>query len=170
MGGLPQRGCDAQRMMLRSRFSSFVMVLLPFLLQEAPSRASSSQVESGSGQSQSEATSSTPEKSTAAPQPPAKAPAAQTARRPAPVPIQQARPTRDRYREIQQALADAGHYADAVDGVWGDRSEAALKQYQEVEGLQPSGKLDALTLIRLGLGPQYESPENASSAATPSPG
>jgi peptidoglycan hydrolase-like protein with peptidoglycan-binding domain len=152
--------------MLRSRYASFVM-LLPFLVQGAAAQTSSSSA-GGGGQSQREATTASPSKSTAAPAPAGKPSAARPAPPPARVPIRQARPTRDRYREIQQALADAGHYTEAIDGVWGDRSEAAMKRFQKEQGLEPTGKLDALTLIRLGLGPQYESPENTSAVAAPS--
>ena len=101
--------------------------------------------------------------------PAARAPAQRAVRSPARVPIGQARPTRDRYREIQQALADAGFFPHAVDGFWGKLSEEALKEYQQEEGLNPTGRLDSRTLIRLGLGPQYESPEDGS-ASTNSPG
>jgi peptidoglycan hydrolase-like protein with peptidoglycan-binding domain len=67
---------------------------------------------------------------------------------PARVPIGQSRPTRDRYQEIQQALADAGFFPHAIDGIWGKQSEAALKKYQQDQGLNPTGRLDSLTLIR----------------------
>lgn len=97
--------------------------------------------------------------------PAAKRPARATTRRrarPSPqVPIGQRTPTRDRYREIQQALAEAGCYEGAADGVWGDTSIQALKCFQERQGLEPTGKIDALSLIRLGLGPKYDSPQAA---------
>jgi peptidoglycan hydrolase-like protein with peptidoglycan-binding domain len=153
---------------LRHRHSSFVIVLLlPLLLQGGQSQSTSAKGSTGNQTSQSKTTSSTSKKTTTAPKSSAKKPAA---RRAAPVPIGQARPTRDRYREIQQALADAGFYSEAIDGIWGERSEAALKRYQEAQDLEPTGKLDALTLIRLGLGPKYETPENASTSSADTPG
>lgn len=53
-------------------------------------------------------------------------------------------------RDIQQALKDAGHDVE-VDGQWGDETAQALRDYQEQEGLTPSGELDSETLTALGL-------------------
>jgi peptidoglycan hydrolase-like protein with peptidoglycan-binding domain len=136
-----------------------------WLLLLPGAQAYSPQDSSGSKQDQSQSTSAA-EKSPASPKPAAGTPAQ---RRPARVPIGQSRPTRDRYREIQQALADAGFYPHAVDGIWGKQSEAALKKYQQDQGLNPTGRLDSLTLIRLGLGPQYEAPEGESTANAAEP-
>ena len=71
----------------------------------------------------------------------------------------QTQPSRERYRQIQQALADAGFDPGPVDGVWGSNSEDALQDFQEARGLEPTGRVDALSLIQLGLGPQYETPD-----------
>jgi peptidoglycan hydrolase-like protein with peptidoglycan-binding domain len=59
--------------------------------------------------------------------------------------------------EIQQALADKGYLNGALDGKWGPESVEALKKFQQDQNLQPSGKLDALSLIALGLGPKRQS-------------
>jgi Putative peptidoglycan binding domain len=66
-------------------------------------------------------------------------------------------PTPDRYKEIQQALAGKG-YATAPSGVWDSSSVAALKKFQEDQSLEPSGKIDSLSLIALGLGPRRDRP------------
>lgn len=66
-------------------------------------------------------------------------------------------PTPERYREIQQALADRGYYKGEVDGRWDSECVAALKQFQQEQNLNPDGKLGALSIIALGLGPKYES-------------
>jgi len=67
-------------------------------------------------------------------------------------------PTPDRYREIQQALAKKGYlHPGASSGVWDTSSIAALKKFQEDQNLEPSGKLDSLSLIALGLGPRRDS-------------
>jgi len=71
----------------------------------------------------------------------------------------QTRPSRERYLQIQQALVKAGFDPGVVDGVWGPNSEDALQDFQEARGLEPTGRIDALSLIQLGLGPQYETPE-----------
>lgn len=62
-------------------------------------------------------------------------------------------PTKDRISEIQSALAKDGSYAGEPNGKWDDASVAAMKKYQAAHGLNPTGKLDALTLQKLGLGP-----------------
>lgn len=64
----------------------------------------------------------------------------------------QAAPTSGRIREIQAALATAGHYASEPSGKWDAASAEAMRSFQEAQGLRPTGKLDALTLQRLGLG------------------
>jgi hypothetical protein len=76
-------------------------------------------------------------------------------------------PTPERYKEIQQALADRG-YLDpgAPSGVWDAASVAALKKFQEAENLAASGKIDSLSLIALGLGPRRD---QASSQPLPPP-
>ena len=58
--------------------------------------------------------------------------------------------------EIQQALANRGYFTGDVNGVWGPESVEALKKFQEAQKLSPDGKLGALSLIALGLGPKRE--------------
>jgi peptidoglycan hydrolase-like protein with peptidoglycan-binding domain len=72
------------------------------------------------------------------------------ARRP---PLQQ-QPSADRYKEIQQALADKGYFQGAVDGVWSAGSVDALKRFQKDQNLDADGKMGALSLMALGLGPK----------------
>jgi hypothetical protein len=75
----------------------------------------------------------------------------------------QSRPTPERYREIQQALADKGFFKGEVNGTWSTDSVEALKNFQKAENLDPDGKLGSLSLIALGLGPKRIA------AATPTP-
>jgi peptidoglycan hydrolase-like protein with peptidoglycan-binding domain len=63
-------------------------------------------------------------------------------------------PTPDRISEIQQALAKDGSFEGTPSGKWNDASVEAMKKFQAAHGLNPSGKLDALTLEKLGLGSQ----------------
>lgn len=63
-------------------------------------------------------------------------------------------PTPDRITEIQQALAKDGSFTGAPNGKWNDSTVEAMKKFQAGHGLNPSGKLDALTLQKLGLGSQ----------------
>jgi peptidoglycan hydrolase-like protein with peptidoglycan-binding domain len=64
----------------------------------------------------------------------------------------QAAPTADRINEIQDALAKKGAYAGTPSGKWDDSTVEAMKKFQSTHGLNPSGKMDALTLQKLGLG------------------
>jgi len=64
----------------------------------------------------------------------------------------QAAPAPDRIGEIQAALVKDGSYAGVPTGKWDDSTAAALRRYQSAHGLSPTGKLDALTLEKLGLG------------------
>ena len=64
----------------------------------------------------------------------------------------QAAPTPERITEIQEALAKKGALDGAPTGKWDDSTMAAVRNFQSSNGLNPSGKLDALTLQKLGLG------------------
>ena len=63
-------------------------------------------------------------------------------------------PAAERISEIQQALAKDGSFAGTASGKWDDSTVEAMKKFQAGHGLTPSGKLDALTLQKLGLGSQ----------------
>lgn len=63
-------------------------------------------------------------------------------------------PTPDRISEIQEALAKNGAFANAPNGKWDDSTVESMKRFQGAHGLNSSGKLDALTLEKLGLGSQ----------------
>ena len=61
-------------------------------------------------------------------------------------------PTSDRISEIQTALAKDGSYAGGPNGKWDDSTVASLRKFQSSHGLNPTGRLDAPTLQKLGLG------------------
>lgn len=63
-------------------------------------------------------------------------------------------PSQDRYREIQQALAEKGFFKGEPDGHWNAESVAALREFQKAQNLDADGKLGSLSLIALGLGPK----------------
>ena len=69
-------------------------------------------------------------------------------------PRTQQKPTPERYNEIQVALIGRGFLEGPADGKWGDDSVVALKKFQESQKLAVTGKIDSLSLIRLGLGPK----------------
>ncbi len=76
----------------------------------------------------------------------------------------QSAPTPDRYREIQQALAERGYLKSEPDGVWSTESAEALKLFQADHDLSPTGKLSSLSLIQLGLGPKHDYTATAATA------
>ena len=46
---------------------------------------------------------------------------------------------------LQQDLTDAGHYAGAIDGVYGPQTVAAVEDLQEANGLPVTGTVDKAT-------------------------
>ncbi len=68
----------------------------------------------------------------------------------------QSQPSVDRYKEIQQALADKGYFNGVVDGSWGSDSVESLKRFQRDQNIGDDGKLGSLSLIALGLGPKRD--------------
>jgi peptidoglycan hydrolase-like protein with peptidoglycan-binding domain len=66
-------------------------------------------------------------------------------------PIQKA-PTTDRIEEIQTALSREGYYHGDPSKKWDASTEDAMRHFQEDHGMSGSGRLDATTLQKLGLG------------------
>lgn len=75
---------------------------------------------------------------------------------PPPPPPQQAEAqqavTPDTIRQVQQALQQQNMYRGQIDGVWGPRTQAAVRQYQQKNNLGSSGQLDQQTLSSLNVG------------------
>jgi peptidoglycan hydrolase-like protein with peptidoglycan-binding domain len=61
-------------------------------------------------------------------------------------------PTSDRITEIQSALARGGYLQGDPTGKWDSTTVAAMQKFQSSNGLESNGKLDALSLQKLGLG------------------
>ncbi|MBI1733580.1 MAG: peptidoglycan-binding protein [Candidatus Rokubacteria bacterium] len=72
-------------------------------------------------------------------------------------------------KAAQQALRDRGHDPGPIDGVHGPRTSAALKKFQEAEGLTASGQLDEETMHRLNV-PSASPATEPTVPATPAPG
>ena len=66
-------------------------------------------------------------------------------------PVQLA-PTPDRIREIQTALVREGYLKGDPSGKWDADTTDAMERFQQNHALNPTGKLDALSLQKLGLG------------------
>jgi peptidoglycan hydrolase-like protein with peptidoglycan-binding domain len=66
-------------------------------------------------------------------------------------PFQKA-PTPDRITEIQTALSRGGYFEGEPNGKWDSNTIGAMQKFQSANGLNSSGKIDATTLQKLGLG------------------
>ena len=81
-------------------------------------------------------------------------------------------PTPDRIKEIQSALARGGYYQGEPNGKWDLNTAAAMQKFQSGNGLEPSGKINALSLQKLGLGSEIagvSAPKPVAPAGTPAP-
>jgi peptidoglycan hydrolase-like protein with peptidoglycan-binding domain len=81
-------------------------------------------------------------------------------------------PTPDRIKEIQTALQKDGSYEGEPTGKWDVATTEAMRKYQDKNGFSPTGKIDALSLNKLGLGSGTagKGAPVPSASATPSPG
>lgn len=61
-------------------------------------------------------------------------------------------PTPERISEIQGALSRGGYYQGQPNGKWDSNTVSALQKFQSDNGMNASGKLDAPSLQKLGLG------------------
>jgi len=61
-------------------------------------------------------------------------------------------PTPERISEIQSALARNGYYQGNPNGKWDSNTISAMQKFQSDNGLSNSGKIDASSLQKLGLG------------------
>jgi peptidoglycan hydrolase-like protein with peptidoglycan-binding domain len=76
-------------------------------------------------------------------------------------------PAPERYKEIQTALDAKGYSTRTPDGVWTPEWAGALKRFQQDRKLEPTGKLNSLSLITLGLGPKRGAEAPPPPAAAP---
>jgi peptidoglycan hydrolase-like protein with peptidoglycan-binding domain len=85
-------------------------------------------------------------------------------------------PTPERISEIQSALAHNGYYQGAPNGKWDSNTISAMQKFQSDNGLSNSGKIDAPSLQKLGLGsgtagvdaPKPITPKHATAATSTS--
>ncbi len=80
----------------------------------------------------------------------------------------QTQPTPERYMEIQEALIGRGLLQGPATGKWDADSVSALREFQASQKLEPTGKINALSLIRLGLGPKRDA-QGQPTGVPPSP-
>lgn len=86
-------------------------------------------------------------------------------------------PTADRISEIQSSLSRGGYYQGDPNGKWDSNTIAAVQKFQSANGIDATGKLDAPTLQKLGLGsdiagvsaPRVVAPPLANLSPSPAP-
>jgi peptidoglycan hydrolase-like protein with peptidoglycan-binding domain len=78
-------------------------------------------------------------------------------------------PTPDRIKEIQAALQKDGSYGGEPTGKWDASTEDAIKKFQDKNGFPVTGKIDALSLNKLGLGSETAGKGAPVPAARPAP-
>jgi hypothetical protein len=81
----------------------------------------------------------------------------------------QTAPTPDRIKEIQSALQKDGSYEGEPTGKWDDATMDAMKKYQDKNGFPATGKIDAASLNKLGLGSETAGKGAPAPAATSAP-
>jgi peptidoglycan hydrolase-like protein with peptidoglycan-binding domain len=59
--------------------------------------------------------------------------------------------SRERTMEMQRSLASRNLYQGKVDGVWGPKTESALRNFQTQNGLEATGRLDTRSAVALGM-------------------
>jgi peptidoglycan hydrolase-like protein with peptidoglycan-binding domain len=59
-------------------------------------------------------------------------------------------------KKVQETLRDKGYYTAPVDGILGPKTREGIRQYQKSESLPVTGRLDAETAGKLGVGPESE--------------
>ena len=65
--------------------------------------------------------------------------------------------TGDTVVQIQTRLKNWGYYFGAVDGVYGSRTEEAVRYFQRKNGLSVDGQVGNQTLAALGISPRNSS-------------
>ena len=74
--------------------------------------------------------------------------------------------TPDLIRDVQSKLAQNGDYKGRPDAVWGPRTEAGVKRWQQQHNLSTTGQLDVATLQSMDLNNNQADNGNASNNAT----
>lgn len=57
----------------------------------------------------------------------------------------------DTVKEIQQRLSDWGYYSGSIDGIYGSKTEEAVKKFQQTNGLTVDGICGSATLAAIGI-------------------
>jgi peptidoglycan hydrolase-like protein with peptidoglycan-binding domain len=76
----------------------------------------------------------------------------------------------DTVKHIQSNLQAQNLYTGPIDGIVGPKTKSALRQYQQREGLTPTGQIDTTTLQRLGGSASLSKPSGSAGSSTASSG
>lgn len=144
---------------MRIRYSTWSMAAVLLMASAALGYAAVPNSDASAAATPSAATAKKPASATATAKKPSATPVHSTARRHTPVHHAilvhaQMAPTPSRISEIQAALAKDGSYEGTPNGRWDTASVDAMRQFQSKHDLNPTGRIDALTLQKLGLGSQ----------------
>src|SRR3954466_3103732 len=74
----------------------------------------------------------------------------------------------DTIKQVQEKLSQQGQDPGKVDGILGQKTQAALKEFQQQNGLQPSGEADQQTLAALQVDESSSSSSSTGSSSSPS--
>jgi peptidoglycan hydrolase-like protein with peptidoglycan-binding domain len=77
---------------------------------------------------------------------------------------------KEQVKTVQQALKDKGHDPGEIDGVMGQKTQAALRDFQKKEGLKDTGRLDSETASKLGVSMKTGAADTSSPSASPRTG
>jgi peptidoglycan hydrolase-like protein with peptidoglycan-binding domain len=76
---------------------------------------------------------------------------------------------REQVKAVQQALKDKGHDPGDVDGAMGPKTQAALRDFQQKEGLKATGRADSDTMAKLAVATNTDTADKSSTAPAASP-
>lgn len=78
--------------------------------------------------------------------------------------------SREQTQEMQRALRARNLYQGPIDGVWGPKTEGAVRNFQTQTGLEPTGTLNDATASALGMSLSKEKMSETAVVASPDPG
>ena len=79
----------------------------------------------------------------------------------------QTQPDPERAREIQEALRREGYLEAPSSGKWDKATSDAMARYQKEQGFTVTGKPDAISLKKMGLGSKYDNRIQTSPSSPP---
>ena len=75
----------------------------------------------------------------------------------------------EKVKAVQQALKDKGHHPGSVDGRMGPKTQQALRDFQNAQGMEATGQLDSKTMQSLGVEVSTTSSAESTTSGSASP-